>query len=77
LQETTTVDERRDFESVYIDHYRSVYGFIFRRLRHKESTEDLTGDIFYSCYKNYNSYDPAKASLKTWIFTSAPGMGAI
>jgi RNA polymerase sigma-70 factor (ECF subfamily) len=71
LPESAAANERRDFEAVYTDNYSSVYGFIFRRLHHKESTEDLTGDLVYSCDKNYDRYDPAKASLKTWIFTIA------
>jgi RNA polymerase sigma-70 factor (ECF subfamily) len=45
--------------------------FFIKRLGSKEICEDLTSEVFYSCYKNFNKYDPAKASLSTWIFVIA------
>lgn len=63
--------EIESFETVYNRFYSSVFLFFVKRLGSKEACEDLTSDVFYSCYKNFDKYDPAKASLSTWIFVIA------
>lgn len=45
-----------------------VYGYLRKRLGNDQDAEDLTADVFLSCYKALDSYDPAKASVKTWLF---------
>ena len=48
-----------------------VYRYFMKRLASKELCEDLTSDVFYSCLKKYDSYDPAKATVATWIYSVA------
>ena len=59
------------FEEVYNRYYLSVYLYLFKRIRHQQDAEDLANDVFLACYKNFGSYDPAKASMITWIFVIA------
>ena len=55
------------FETVYEDCYDRVYKYVYTLLLHKENTEDIVAETFLSAYKNYDSYDPQKASVITWI----------
>ena len=59
------------FENVYISFYIRVFKFFTKRVNSKAECEDLTSEVFYSCLKNFNKYDPSKASLATWIYTVA------
>ena len=60
-----------EFEAVYNRFYIPVYRFFLKRLANKEVCEDLTSDVFYSCLKKYDTYDPSKAAISTWIYTVA------
>jgi len=64
-------DDIQSFELIYNKYYASVYRFFIKRLSSKEVCEDLTSEVFYSCLKNFDNYDPAKASIATWIFVVA------
>ena len=55
------------FETVYEEYYDRVYKYVYTLLLHKENTEDIVAETFLSAYKNYAGYDPAKASVITWI----------
>jgi len=58
-----------EFEVLYTRFYVSVYRFFTKRLTSKELCEDLTNDVFYLCFKNYDRYDAAKATMATWIYS--------
>lgn len=59
------------FQQIYEDYYERVLSFIQARVNDSYTAEDLTGDIFYKCYRNIERYDPEKAAVSTWIFTIA------
>lgn len=56
------------FESFYTKYYDRVYWYIFKRVNHIEESQDLTADIFCACYKYFDSYDPEKSSVGTWLY---------
>ena len=56
-----------DFSSVYEKYYDRIYKYVYTILLHKENTEDIVAETFIAAYKNYNSYDPQKASVATWL----------
>ncbi|MBS6832896.1 MAG: sigma-70 family RNA polymerase sigma factor, partial [Clostridiales bacterium] len=56
------------FESFYTKYYDRVYWYVFKRLNHIEESQDLTADIFCACYKYFDSYDPEKSSVGTWLY---------
>ncbi|MCL1918660.1 MAG: sigma-70 family RNA polymerase sigma factor [Peptococcaceae bacterium] len=64
-------ENSKDFEEVYHRFYGSVYRFFTKRLDSKEVCEDLTSDVFYACFKNFDRYDASKATLATWIYSIA------
>ena len=59
--------EKPDFGQVYEDYYSYVYNYIYTQILHRENTEDLVSDIFMKAMTHYDSYDPSKASPKTWL----------
>ncbi len=58
----------QNFDEFYANYYSLVYYYIYKKINQTEEAEDLAGDVFCSCYKNYSSYDSAKSSIKTWLF---------
>lgn len=71
MEEAIRYEYLPEFEDVYNSYYIPVYRYFMKRLGNKESCEDLTGDVFYSCLKSYGSYDPSKSKISTWIYTIA------
>ncbi len=70
----TTANEQTRKTSVisYADFYKSYYQivlkYIHKKISNLQDAEDLTHEVFISCYRNYDRYDPAKSSQKTWLF---------
>ena len=61
----------RDFSAVYDEHVWHVYGFFAYRMRIRADAEDLTQQTFERALKAWPRYDPAKASVHTWLIVIA------
>ncbi len=59
------------FPQVYEAYYDSVYKMIYMRLLNREDTEDVVQETFMKAYSAWDSYNPEKAGLKTWLFAIA------
>ena len=55
------------FEEVYSSCYDRVYKSVYMRILNRESTEDIVQDVFIKAMNAYDTYDPEKASVFTWI----------
>ena len=55
------------FDAVYIEHKNFVYNLCLHYVLHSEDAQDITQEVFVKIYQNYHRFDPASASLKTWI----------
>ena len=62
---------RRPFEQVYNENFSYVYNYVYMRVVHKETAEDLTSQTFLNALSHYDSYDPKKAGIRTWLCTIA------
>ena len=60
--------ERQPFEAVYEEYYLQILRYTQRKVGNRQDAEDLTGDALFYCYQNYESYDPAKSTVKTWLY---------
>jgi len=56
---------------VFDEYYPKIYNYIYYRVLHRETAEDLTSETFYKAVAFAASFDERKASYKTWIFTLA------
>ena len=59
------------FESVYEDYYQGVLRYLLKHTGKMQDAEDLAAETFLYCYQNYDSYDPAKSSIPTWLYLVA------
>ncbi len=58
-----------DIETIYLQYYSKVMGYIHSRIRNRADAEDLCSDVFEKVQRKLPEFDPAKASVSTWIFT--------
>ncbi len=58
-----------DIETIYPQYYSKVMGYISSRIRNRADAEDLCADVFEKIQRKLPDFDPAKASVSTWIFT--------
>lgn len=56
------------FESFYAQYAQQVHRYLYRKIGNVQDAEDLTADIFEYCYRQFNTFDPQKASIKTWLY---------
>jgi len=59
------------FTVLYDAHIRSVYKFIYYKTHHKETAEDITSQTFMKAMEKISTFDPDKASFKTWLYQIA------
>jgi len=57
------------FQTEFISFQSELASFIFRLFTNKQDTEDLVQDVYVKSVKNLHTFQPQKASLKTWVFT--------
>jgi RNA polymerase sigma factor (sigma-70 family) len=60
-----------DFSDVYEEHVWRVYGFFAYRLNSRQDAEDLTQYTFERAWRAWGRYDPARASVLTWLLAIA------
>jgi RNA polymerase sigma factor (sigma-70 family) len=56
------------FDEIYRDYSKLVYNLTLSYVQNVEDAQDITQDVFIKIYKQLDRYDPASASLKTWIY---------
>lgn len=72
LVERAKAGETAAFGEIYDIYSSSVYGFLFARLRQKETAEDILQTTFYKAWKNLAGYRPnSNAKFSTWLFQIA------
>lgn len=59
--------DKDSFEAVYTANFSYIYNYIYMRVLHKETTEDLTSQTFLNALKNFASYDSSLSSERTWL----------
>lgn len=57
-----------NFEELYHEYYPKVFRHIAGKIGNFHEAEDLAQEVFVSCYKNFDKYDPEKAKAGTWIY---------
>jgi RNA polymerase sigma-70 factor (ECF subfamily) len=56
---------------IYDEHVWSVYGFFGYHRLSRQDAEDLTQATFERAIRAYARYDPARASVRTWLIAIA------
>ena len=55
------------FEKMYQEHFSYVYNYIYMRVLHKETAEEICSDVFFKAYRSIESYNPEIAGERTWL----------
>ncbi len=61
----------QNFAELYDQHVAEVYKFIYFKVLHKETAEDLTSTTFLKALESFSKFDGKKAKFKTWVFRIA------
>lgn len=56
------------FEQVFEAYYSKVLFYLIKKTGTREEAEDLCSEAFIYCLDHYDSYDPEKSALSTWIY---------
>jgi RNA polymerase sigma-70 factor (ECF subfamily) len=70
LVERALVDPEA-FGVLYDRYSEQVYRFVYRRLGHRETAEDVTAEVFFKALRALDSYRPATAPFAAWLFRIA------
>lgn len=64
----STVKSSDDKEQVYSFYYPKVLQYISNRLSVRTDAEDIAQAVFVKVFGKWDTFDPKKSSLSTWIF---------
>ena len=56
------------FEALYDEHKNLVYNLCLQYVLNAEDAQDITQEVFVKVYQHFHQYNPAAASIKTWIY---------
>ena len=54
-------------EAVYEEYFPVVYNYVYYKLLNREHSEDVVSQVFLKVVQNLHRYDPALASMRTWL----------
>ncbi len=60
-----------EFSRLYDAYIEKIYRFVYFKTRHKETSEDLTSDVFVKALSKIRSFNPEKASFSVWLYRIA------
>ena len=56
-------------EQMYAEFYPKVSAYVRGKVTNPHDAEELVSTVFLKAVQKLNSYDPAQASLSTWVYT--------
>ena len=56
-------------QQIYEAYHLKVHAYVRGKIQDPHEAEDLVSAVFLKVVQKLDSYDPAKASLSTWIYT--------
>ena len=71
LLQRASEGDQAAFRELYERHRLPVFRFAYRLLGSIEAAEDVTHDCFLSLIRRSDSFDPERASLRTYLFAAA------
>ncbi len=63
--------DRAALEALYDRYGRRVFALAARMLNDRESSEEVTQDVFLSVWRRIASYKPGRGKFTTWLFSIA------
>lgn len=70
LIEAAQVDPAK-FGDIYEIHFELIYAFVARRVRDRDTAEDLTADVFHKALASLRNYESRGAPFAAWLIRIA------
>ena len=76
IQETKIIHrvlegDTESFRLIVEMYERPIVRMIRNLINNRESCEEIVQDVFFTAYRKLGSFDPARSSFSTWLFTIA------
>jgi len=68
---TDRLQTPQDLEKAFLKWNKAIYSYIYLRIQNRETAEDISQEVFMNAWRSRDTFNPAKASLKSWLFTIA------
>lgn len=65
------VNDIQAFSELYEYYFPRVYNYIFTRVGERDTTDDLTSQVFEKMVSKIGTYNPEYGSFSTWLFRIA------
>src|SRR5881394_2821921 len=62
------MQNENQFKRVYDDYKQLIYNLALHYTQHTGDAEDIAQEVFIKIYQHFEKYDPATASMKTWVY---------
>ena len=69
LVEKAQLGDKDAFGKIYTELYTPVFKYVFSRTRHRQTAEDIVGDVFVRFYSSINSYESQKDTPLSYLYT--------
>lgn len=60
-----------DFNNVMNTYYTEIFHYLRKQTNNTEDAKDLTQDVFMKVFNKKHTYNPKKASIRTWLYRIA------
>lgn len=60
----------QEFEQIYCEYYLRLVKYVRKKISSMQDAEDIVQDTFAALYRNFDRYDPEKASVSTWVYVA-------
>ena len=60
----------QEFEQIYCEYYLRLVKYVRKKISSIQDAEDIVQDTFAALYRNFDRYDPEKASVSTWVYVA-------
>lgn len=57
----------KQFEQVFDRNFSAIYNYVYFKTGHHPTAEDITADVFVKAFEHYESYNPEKCGIQTWL----------
>jgi RNA polymerase sigma factor, sigma-70 family len=61
---------KKDFSAVFDEYGKDIYRYVLSKVRHRETAEDITQDVFLNAFRSWENYTDSD-QLRAWLFKIA------
>jgi RNA polymerase sigma-70 factor (ECF subfamily) len=59
------------FGSLYEQHYSQIFGYVYRRILHWETAQDITAEVFFKAYRSFWRFRWSSIPIGAWFYRIA------